>query len=85
MANEPFDPKTVSVEELAAYSRKVRRARWSGIVAGALLIWPAFWAATQLLPDSLDWAAIIIVVLVPIGAFRLIFELLKPPGASIND
>ena len=50
-----------------------------------LLIWPAFWAATQLLPDSLDWAAIIIVVLVPIGAFRLIFELLKPPGASIKD
>ena len=85
MANEPFDPKTVSVEELAAYSRKVRRARWSGIVAGALLIWPSFWAATHLLPDSLDWAAIIIVVLVPIGAFRLIFELLKPPDASIND
>jgi drug/metabolite transporter (DMT)-like permease len=84
MANEPFDPKTVSVEELAAYSRKVRLARWSGIVAGALLIWPAFWAATHLLPDSLDWAAIIIVILVPIGAFRLIFELLKPAGASIN-
>lgn len=85
MANEPFDPKTVTVEELAAYSRKVRRARWSGIVVGALLIWPAFWAATHLLPDSLDWAAIIVLVLVPIGAFRLIFELLKPPGASISD
>jgi hypothetical protein len=85
MTNEAFDPKTVTAEELAAYSRRARRARWSGIVAGALLIWPAFWAATQLLPDSLDWAAIIIVVLVPIGAFRLIFELLKPPGASIND
>ena len=85
MAIEPFDPKTMTVEELAAYSRKVRRARWTGIVVGVLLIWPAFWAATQLLPDSLDWAAIIIVVLVPIGAFRLIFELLKPPGASIKD
>jgi hypothetical protein len=85
MANEPFDPETVTVEELAAYSRKVRRARWSGVVAGALLVWPAYWAATHLLPDALDWAAIIVLVLVPIGAFRLIFELLKPPGASIKD
>ena len=42
MANEPFDPETVTVEELAAYSRKVRRARWSGVVAGALLVWPAY-------------------------------------------
>jgi hypothetical protein len=85
MANEPFNPETTTVEELAVYSRKVRRARWTGIVVGVLLIWPAFWAATHLLPDSLEWAAIIVLVLVPIAAFRLVFELLKPPGARIND
>lgn len=58
----------------------------TGIVVGVLLIWPTFWAATHLLPDSLEWAAIIVIILVPIGAFRLaFFDLLKPPGARIND
>ena len=85
MVNEPFDPRTVTAEELAAYSRRLRLARWTGIAVGVLLIWPAFWAATHLLPDSLDWAAIIVLVLVPLGAYRLIFELLKPPGASIKE
>ena len=68
MAIEPFDPQTTTVEKLAAYSRKVRRARWTGIVVGVLLVWPAFWAAMHL-PDSLQWAAIIVLILVPVGPF----------------
>jgi hypothetical protein len=85
MATEPFDPKTVTVEELAAFSRKMKRARQTGMVVGAVAFLPALWAALNMLPDWADWAAIIIVVLVPIGAYRLTFELLKPAGASIND
>jgi hypothetical protein len=85
MTNEPFDPKTVAVEELAAYSRKVRQARWSGMIAGAVALLPAIWVALNMLPDWADWAAIIVVVAVPAGIYRLTFELLKPPGASVDD
>lgn len=85
MADQPFDPNTVTVEELATFSRRARRARWSGVVAGAVALLPALWVALYMLPDWLDWAAIIIVVLIPVGAYRLTFELLKPVGANIND
>lgn len=85
MSNEPFDPKTVTAEELAAYSRKVRRARHIGIVVGLAAVLPAFWVAMRMLPDGADWMAILIVVLVPIGLYRLTFEVLKPTGASINE
>ena len=36
MTAEAFDPTTTTVEELAAYSRKVRRARGIAAIAGAL-------------------------------------------------
>jgi hypothetical protein len=85
MTDEPFDPKTVTVEELAEYSRRVRRARWSAVVAGVVAILPAFWAAMNMLPDWADWAAIIVLVVIPAGAYRLTFELLKPPRADIRD
>jgi len=81
MTAEAFDPKTTTVEELAAYSRKVRRARGMAAIAGALAGLVGLWVTLRFLPE---WVGVIVVILAFAGVYRLAFEALKPPGASIK-
>ena len=81
MANEPFDPKTVTVEQLAAYARQVRRARIGAFIAGVIAAAVGFWITIRYAPE---WMGIIVIVLAFAGAYRLAYELLKPAGASIK-
>ena len=81
MADQAFDPKTVTVEQLAAYSRQVRRARIVAFVAGVVGAAIGFWITIRFAPE---WVGIIIVVLAFAGVYRLAYELLKPAGANIK-
>ena len=82
MAGEAFDPKTTTLEELAAYSRKMRRARLSAAIAGVLAALVGLWITLSFLPQ---WVGVIVLILAGAGIYRLTFEALKPPGASIKD
>jgi hypothetical protein len=81
MANEPFDPKTATVEQLAAYARQVQRARACALVAGVVGFGVGLWLATHY---DLGWMAIVVVVLAAVGPYRGAYELLKPAGANIK-
>jgi hypothetical protein len=81
MADEAFDPKTVTVEQLAAYARQVRRARIGALVAGLVAAAIGFWITIRYAPQ---WVGIVIIVLLGAGAYRLVYELLKPAGANIK-
>lgn len=82
MTSEPFDPKTVTAEELAAYSRGVRRARWGAVIAGVLAALVGLWVTVRFLPE---WVGVIVVILAFAGVYRLTYEGLKPPGANIKQ
>ena len=81
MADESFDPKTVTVEQLAAYARQVRRARTGALVAGAVAAIVGFWIAIKYAPE---WMGVIVVVIAGVGVYRLVYEMLKPAGANIK-
>lgn len=82
MTGEAFDPKTTTLEELAAYSRRVRRARWSAVIAGVLAGLVGLWVTLRFLPE---WVGVIVIILAGAGVYRLTFEALKPPGANIKN
>jgi len=82
MTREPFDPKTTTVEELAAYARGVRRARWGAAGAGAVAALVGLWVTVRFLPE---WVGVIVVILAFAGVYRLAYEVLKPPGANIKN
>ena len=82
MTGETFDPKTTTLEELAAYSRRLRRARWSAAVAGLLAALAGLWVTLRFLQE---WVGVIVIILAGAGVYRLTFEALKPPGAKIKN
>ncbi|HEY7204441.1 MAG TPA: hypothetical protein VIA61_09105 [Methylomirabilota bacterium] len=81
MADEAFDPKTVTVEQLAAYARQVRLARIGALIAGLVGVAVGYWITNRYAPD---WVGIVIIVLLGAGAYRLVYEVLKPRGANIK-
>ena len=81
MADQAFDPKTVTVEQFAAYARQVQRARMGALIAGLVAAAIGFWITIRYAPE---WVGIIVIVLAGAGVYRLVYELLKPAGANIK-
>jgi hypothetical protein len=81
MADEAFDPRTATVEQLAAYARQVRQARIGALLAGVAAGAVGFWITIRYAPD---WIGIIVTVLAFAGGYRLVYDLLKPAGANIK-